>query len=82
MILRLCFKREKVKEEIWNKLINEPTSDSLYNMKAYMSGLIRINQAKLVENILTEKFFEGILKIEKCDYFYVDNFIAFCSPFS
>lgn len=70
----------KIKEEIWNKIINEPLSDSLYNMKAYMSGLIMINQIKLVENLLTEKFFEGILKLETCEYFYVENFFAFCSP--
>ena len=70
----------KIKEELWDTFINKTNSDSLYNLKAYMSGFRPLGQLDLVEKYVKEKFFEDILKIAKTDYFYLSAFIEYCSP--
>jgi hypothetical protein len=69
-----------LKNELWDKFIHQPTSDSLYNMKSYMSGFAPIDQLPLVEDYLKVKFFEDALEVAKQDYFYITYFILYCSP--
>ena len=71
---------KKNKEEVWDKLVNFPKSDSLHNKRALMMGFAPINQIDLVEEFLTEKFFDDISIIGKNDYFYIDYFLMFCAP--
>jgi len=69
-----------VKAEIWDKLINKPTSESLYNMKHYMAHFAPINQLDIVDDYIRNKFFEDVLKIGNQDYFYLTPFMMYCSP--
>lgn len=64
----------KIKEELWNMFINNPAKESLYNLKAYMSGFCQINQIELIKQILTEKYLEDIYKISNQDFFYINAF--------
>ena len=70
----------EIKKELWDTFINKPNSDSLYNLKAYMSGFRPFGQLELVEEYCKVRFFEDILKIAKMDYFYLGAFVAYCSP--
>jgi aminopeptidase N len=69
-----------VKEEIWNKIVNEPSSESLYNMKALMSGLVNIDQLDLVEDLVKTRFFEDAKIVAKQEHFYVSAFVDNCAP--
>jgi len=81
---RLCCKSSlpdaTVKKEIWDKLINHPTSESLYNMKSLMAHFAPINQIDLVEEYLRRRFFEDVLKLGNQDFFYLTPFFMYCSP--
>ena len=71
----------EVKKEIWEMIVNPPESESLYNMKAYMSGFTSIDQLDLVEKYVLDSFLEeGAVTVAKQDYFYVDAFVNFCGP--
>lgn len=71
----------KVKEDLWNKFVNQSTSESLVNMEALMSGFAPIDQLDLVKDFLREKFFEVLPQVGKNnETFYVRNFISYCSP--
>jgi aminopeptidase N len=69
-----------VKAEIWDKLINNPTSESLYNMKSYMAHFAPINQLDIVDDYLRIKFFDDVLKIGNQDFFYITPFMMYFSP--
>ena len=71
----------KVKEDLWNKFVNQSTSESLVNMEALMSGFAPVDQLDLVKDFLTEKFFEVLPQVGKNnESFYVKDFISYCSP--
>jgi aminopeptidase N len=70
----------EIKKELWNKFVNQPESESLYNMKSYMSYFVCIDQLDLVECFLNTNFFEEALKVGKQDFFYVDAFVSYCGP--
>jgi aminopeptidase N len=71
---------KKIKEEVWNKIINEPSSESLYNMRSYMAGFAPIEQLDLVKDFLVDKFFEDAKTVGKQEHFYVDAFVGSCAP--
>jgi aminopeptidase N len=71
---------KQVKQEIWNKLVNEPSSDSLYNMKSYMAGFASVEQLELIEDYLKNKFFEDAKTVGKQEHFYVDAWVNACAP--
>ena len=77
---KACLPSRENKEEVWNKLVNMPKSDSLHNKRALMMGFAPVNQFDLVEDFLTEKFFDAVSLIGKNDYFYIDYFLMFCAP--
>ena len=69
------------KERLWNKITEESNSDSLTNMEAIMIGFAPLEQNDLVEDFLTQKFFEVLPKIGKGnEAFYVRYFINYLSP--
>jgi aminopeptidase N len=70
----------EIKKELWDKFTNKPDSDSLCNMKSYMSGFSSIDQLDIVETFINEKFFEDVLKIASKDFFYVNAFVSYCGP--
>ena len=71
----------KNKEKLWKKLTEESNTDSLANMEAIMSGFAPIEQYDLIEDFLTEKFFEVLPKIGKNnEAFFVKYFINFLAP--
>lgn len=69
-----------VKKEIWDKIINHPTDESLYNMKSYMSYFAPINQLDIVDEYLRDRFFEDAMKIGNQEFFYITPFMMYCSP--
>ena len=72
----------KNKELLWKKLTEESNSDSLANMKAIMIGFAPVEQYDLVEDFLTQKFFEVLPKIgKKTEIFFMNYFIEFLSPY-
>ena len=69
------------KERLWKKITEESNSDSLTNMEAIMRGFAPVEQYDLVEDFLTEKFFEALPKIGKNnEAFFVNYFIRYLSP--
>ena len=71
----------KNKEKLWKKLTEESNSDSLANMEAIMIGFAPVEQYDLVEDFLTQKFFEVLPKLGKNnEVFYIKYFISFLSP--
>jgi len=68
------------KQAIWDKIINEPKSDSLHNMRALMNGFEPLAQLDLVEKIIKERFFVDVLKVSDNEYFFIDYFFMFCTP--
>ena len=71
----------KNKELLWKKLTEESNSDSLANMEAIMMGFAPVEQYDLVEDFLTQKFFEVLPLIGKSnESFFVEYFIEFLSP--
>ena len=71
----------KNKEILWKKLTEESNSDSLANMEAIMMGFAPMEQYDLVEDFLTQKFFEVLPKLGKNnESFYMSYFISFLSP--
>lgn len=71
----------KNKELLWKKLTEESNSDSLANMEAIMMGFAPVEQYDLVEDFLTQKFFEVLPKIGKNnEAFFVEYFISCLSP--
>ena len=69
------------KERLWKKITEESNSDSLTNMEAIMIGFAPVEQYDLVEDFLTEKFFEALPKIGKNnEAFFVNYFIRYLSP--
>ena len=69
------------KERLWKKITEECNSDSLTNMEAIMRGFAPVDQCDLVEDFLTQKFFEVIPKIGKGnEAFYVRYFITNLAP--
>jgi aminopeptidase N len=71
---------KEYKVKIWNKIINEPNSESLYNMKSYMAGFAPIQQLDLVKEFLADKFFDDAKTLENQEHFYIDAFVGYCSP--
>ncbi len=69
------------KKNIWEKIIKDPKSDSLHNMRALMCGFAPMSQLDLVKNIIKERFYEDVLEVSKNEYFFIDYFFAFCTPF-
>jgi hypothetical protein len=73
--------KKEVKNELWNKFVYQSTSDSLYNMEAFMSGFSSRDQLDLVEDYLKNKFFEVLKDVGKNnDFFYVRDFVGSLSP--
>ena len=71
----------KNKEKLWKKLTEESNSDSLTNMEAIMMGFAPVEQYDLVEDFLTQKFFEVLPKLGKNnEVFYIKYFISLLSP--
>ena len=71
----------KNKELLWKKLTEESNSDSLANMEAIMMGFAPVEQYDLVEDFLTQKFFEVLPIIgKKNESFFLEYFIQFLSP--
>ena len=71
----------KNKELLWKKLTEESNSDSLTNMKSIMAGFAPVEQYDLVEDFLTQKFFEVLPKLGKNnEVFFVRYFISFLAP--
>ena len=71
----------KNKELLWKKLTEESNSDSLANMEAIMMGFAPVEQYDLVEDFLTQKFFEVLPIIGKNnESFFLEYFIEFLSP--
>ena len=70
-----------IKEELFNKYVNESTKESLYKMISSMSGFVQMNQIDLIEDFLLVKFFEVCLDVSnKNDHFYTESFIECLSP--
>ena len=71
----------KNKEALWKKLTEESNSDSLANMEAIMMGFAPVEQYNIVEDFLTEKFFEVLPNLGKNnETFFLQYFISFLSP--
>ena len=71
----------KNKEEVWDKLVNKFSSESLKNMEALMAGFAPKDQEDLVKDYLRNKFFEVLPQLGKsCTTFYINSFINCCSP--
>jgi len=71
----------KNKEKLWKKLTEESNSDSLANMEAIMMGFAPVSQYDLVEDFLTQKFFDVLPKLGKNnENFFMSYFISFLSP--
>ena len=69
------------KAKIWNKITKESTSDSLYNMIEIMNGFAPFDQADLVKDYCTNKFFEVLPEIgKKNEVFFVESFVQNCGP--
>ena len=69
------------KEKLWKKITEESNSDSLKNMEAIIMGFAPAEQYDLIEDFLTQKFFEVLPKIGKGnEAFYVQYFIKYLSP--
>ena len=68
------------KQAIWDKIIKEPKSDSLHNMRALMAGFAPLAQLDLVQKILKESFFVDVLEVSKNEYFFIDYFFMYCTP--
>lgn len=77
---RAALPDKEIKKELWNKFVNEPQSESLYTMKAYMSSFASIDQLDLVEEFIKDRFMDDVLKIGSQEFFYVDAFVMFCGP--
>lgn len=70
-----------IKQELWDKYVNKPTSDSLYNMETSMAYFASRDQLDLVKEYINDKFFDGLLAIGKNnDFFYVRSFISSLAP--
>ena len=71
----------KNKELLWKKLTEESNSDSLANMEAIMAGFAPLEQYDLIEDFLTQKFFEVLPKLGKInESFYLKYFISYLAP--
>lgn len=70
----------EIKKELWDTFVNKPESESLYNIKSYMSYFASVDQLDLVREYIDEKFFEDALKVGKQEHFYVDAFVMNCGP--
>ena len=71
----------EIKKELWNKFVNQPTSESLYNMQSLMSGFSSRDQLDLVEDYLKNKFFDAVCDVGKKNEFqYVRSFVSSLSP--
>jgi hypothetical protein len=77
---RAALPDKEIKAELWNKFVNDFDSESLYNMKSYMAYFASIDQLDLVEDFVTNKFFEDAMKVSKKEFFYVDAFVSSCGP--
>ena len=72
---------KEIKEKLWNKFVNEPTSDSLYNMEALLSGFMPLSQMDLIEDYAKNKFLEVVVKVGKeNDFLYFRSFVGSLSP--
>jgi hypothetical protein len=69
-----------IKAELWDKFVNHPDSESLYNIKSYMSSFASNDQLDLVEEYVNGKFFDDSLKVGQQEHFYVDAFVMCCGP--
>ena len=70
-----------VKEELWNRFVNEPKSDSLYNMESMMAGFAPISQMDLTLEYTKHRFFEVVSKVAKeNDFFFVRSFVECLGP--
>jgi aminopeptidase N len=70
-----------IKEALWNKFVNQSTSDSLYNMETLMGNFALRDQLDLVEPFLKEKFFEVLYDVGKNnDFFYIRSFVNSLAP--
>jgi len=73
---------KSIKEELWNKFVNLPKSDSLYNMESLMAGFSPISQRDLIAEFSKEKFFQVVSKVAKeNDVFYVRSFVECLGPY-
>ena len=71
----------KNKEKLWNIFVNEPNSNSLYNIAAMMQGFAPLCQIDLIQNFINEKFFEDIVKVCKTtERHYLRNYVDYLSP--
>jgi aminopeptidase N len=81
LICNAALPDRKNKELLWKKITEESNSDSLANMEAIMIGFAPIEQYDLVEDFLTQKFFEVLPKLGKSnESFYLSYFISYLSP--
>ena len=71
----------KNKEKLWKRLTEEYNSDTLENLEAIIMGFAPIEQYDLVQDFLTEKFFEVFPKLDKNNEYYLSNFVSYLAPF-
>jgi hypothetical protein len=71
-----------IKTELFNKYVNEPTSESLYKMQASMEGFVQRNQLDLIEDFVLNKFPEVVIEVgKKNEHQYTVSFISSLFPF-
>jgi len=69
------------KKKLWNKYVNESSSESLHNMDASMSYFAPRTQMELIEEYLTQRFFIDVVTVAKNnEHFYLESFLSYCSP--
>ena len=71
----------ELKKKLWNKYINESNSESLHNMSSSMSLFAPRDQIAITQEYLTNSFFTDVVTVAKNnEHFYLENFLAYCSP--
>ena len=70
-----------IKEELWNKFVNLPKSESLFNMESMMAGFSPLSQMDLTQEYTKHRFFQVVAKVAKeNDFFYVRSFVECLGP--
>ena len=69
----------KNKERLWKKLTEKKSF--LENFEALVMGFAPIEQYDLVQDFLTEKFFEILPKLDENDEYFINIFISYLAPF-
>jgi aminopeptidase N len=70
----------KNKEKIWKMIIEESDKDITENMQALMAGFAPVELYDLVEDFLTQQFFEVLPKIKNASEDFIYLFTTFMGP--